>query len=152
MQCGLISGIKICSKAAKSERIVISRRHPFSMVAYFRRFASRDKISHFFLSLHLLEVILWCWNCLKWSQEIWSKNVIFKYKNSVPHLLVAFTSGDIMSILCCFSSHRFETDRKYWYFNFGRENLILCYVGLGFWGRVKESIIRHVLWHILGHW
>jgi hypothetical protein len=28
------------------------------------------------------------WNCYKWSQEILSKNVIFKYKNYVPHLLL----------------------------------------------------------------
>ena len=28
------------------------------------------------------------WNCYKWSQEILSKNVIFKCKNYVPHLLL----------------------------------------------------------------
>jgi hypothetical protein len=29
-------------------RIVMSQRHPFSTVSCFRRFASRDKISHYF--------------------------------------------------------------------------------------------------------
>ena len=51
MQCGLISGIKTCSEAVlrkQSERIVMSQRHPFSMVSCFRRFVSRDKISHYF--------------------------------------------------------------------------------------------------------
>jgi hypothetical protein len=51
MQCGLISGIQICSEAVlgnKSERIVMSQRHPFSTVSCFRRFVSRDKISHYF--------------------------------------------------------------------------------------------------------
>jgi hypothetical protein len=30
-----------------SERIVMSQRHPFSTVSCFRRFVSRDKISHY---------------------------------------------------------------------------------------------------------
>jgi hypothetical protein len=32
----------------ESERTLMSQRHPFSMVSCFRRFVSRDQISHYF--------------------------------------------------------------------------------------------------------
>jgi hypothetical protein len=34
--------------ARTGERIVMSKRHPFSTVSCFRRFVSRDKITHYF--------------------------------------------------------------------------------------------------------
>jgi hypothetical protein len=67
MQCVLISGIKTCSEAVlwnQSERIAMSQRHQFSTVSCFRRFASRDRNISLCWSLHLSEVILWCWNCM----------------------------------------------------------------------------------------
>jgi hypothetical protein len=128
----------------------MSQRHPFSTVSCFRRFVSRDNISHYFdrlicQRLYYDAEIAWMisWNLRRpskmgdvvtllfvhfnfiiqfrnmflflksstlhimsnlcsvywvlgyimmlklheWSHEIWSKNVIFKYKNYVPHLL-----------------------------------------------------------------
>jgi hypothetical protein len=74
MQCGLISGIKTCSEAVlwnKSERIVMSQRHPFSTVSCFRRFASRDKIFHYVLIKN--KVCLK--KCLK-KFQIWQSSIV----------------------------------------------------------------------------
>ena len=64
----------------------MSQRHPFSTVSCFRRFVSRDKISHYFDPSFVRGYIMML-KLHEWSQEIWSKNVIFKCKNYVPHLL-----------------------------------------------------------------
>jgi hypothetical protein len=39
----------------------------------------------------------------EWSQEIWSKNVIFKCKNYVPHLLFHEFMIYLLSFMLCFS-------------------------------------------------
>ena len=60
----------------------MSQSHPFSTVSRFRRFVSRDKISHYFDRF--------IYQRLYYDAEIaWmiSRNLIFKCKNYVPHLL-----------------------------------------------------------------
>ena len=56
----------------------MSQRHPFSMVSCFRRFVSRDKVSHYFDRFICQK--------LYYDAEIaWM--ITFKCKNYVPHLL-----------------------------------------------------------------
>ena len=58
----------------------------WTTVSCFRRFVSRDKISHYF-DRFICQRLYYDAEMHEWTQEIWSKNVIFKCKNYVPHLL-----------------------------------------------------------------
>ena len=71
---------------ALAVNIIISQRHPFSTVACCWRFASRDKISHYFDRLICHRLYYDAEITLKWSQEIWYKTIIFHCKNYIPHL------------------------------------------------------------------
>ena len=64
----------------------MSQRHPFSTVSCFLRLVSRDKISIILIASFVRGYIMML-KLHEWSQEIWTKNVIFKCKNYVPHLL-----------------------------------------------------------------
>jgi hypothetical protein len=64
----------------------MSQRHPFSTVSCFRRLFHVIKSLGILIASFVRGYIMLL-KLHEWSQEIWSKNVIFKCKNYVPHLL-----------------------------------------------------------------
>ena len=101
----------------------MSQRHPFSTVACFRRFVSRDKNLSLFWSLHLSEVILWCWNCIndlkKFDLKLSSLNVrtTVVYRDGSSHISGGATGGATGSDRVRMRNRkcRWSRDRKWWF-------------------------------------